>query len=284
VLCYHYLRRSPGALRFVKVLLTVVLSLPVLDDNELWTLSEGTFEKQMRWLHENGYQTITLDQLTEWQFGHRALPEKAVVITFDDGDRSVYDYAWPILEKYGFTASYFVITREVGHPWQGLDMLSWQELREMAVSGTFTIQSHTHDLHFKVGDKNSAKPVFLAAYDGGYSFDGFANWEDRLYDDLRRSRHVIKLKVGRAPRYLAWPYGHSEPYLDLLARDAGFTRTMLLEAGTNESFVPAGADTVPLVDRVPIRRYAITARTSLRTFAEMVRGEYFPPEASDGRY
>lgn len=279
VLCYHYLRRSPGVIRLAKVMLHVVLSLPVLDDNELWTLSEGAFDNQMRWLYENGYRSITLDQLTRWQYGHEALPPKCVVITFDDGDRSVYDYAWPILEKYGFTASYFIITREVGLQWRGLDFLSWDELREMSQSGTFTIESHTHSLHYKVGEKDAAKPVFLAAHDGQYAFDGFDRWQDRVVDDLQRSRRIIALKVGRTPHYLAWPYGHSEPDLDLMAHDVGYDRTVLLEAGTNESFVPTGDDTIPLVDRVTIRRYAVSARTSMHSFVKMVRGTYLPPDA-----
>jgi peptidoglycan/xylan/chitin deacetylase (PgdA/CDA1 family) len=150
----------------------------------------------------------------------------------------------------------------------------------MSERGTFTVGSHSHDLHYKVGEKNDAEPVFLAAHDGRHAFDGFADYRDLVLDDLERSRHLITRFVGRAPRYFAWPYGHSEPSLDLLAREAGYHRTLLLEAGMNHTFVSTDRNSLPLVDRIPIRRYTITARTSLRTFQEMVTGEYVPPDAS----
>lgn len=275
VFCYHSLRGSGGPARVFKVLLYVVLSLPVLDDNEVWTQTRGAFEKQMRYLHENGYHTITLDDLDAWQNGRRSLPPKPIAITFDDGDRSVYDYAWPILEKYGFKASYFVITKQVGREWEGLNFLSWDELRELYESGIFTIESHTHDLHYKVGDRHSSRPVFAAASDGQHSFDDYDRWEDKVLDDLERSRELIATHVGRAPRHLAWPFGGSNPTIDELALVAGFDRTYLLREGMNESFV--GSDLSEL-ERVPVRRYAISARTSLRAFKKMLEGEYRPSD------
>jgi peptidoglycan/xylan/chitin deacetylase (PgdA/CDA1 family) len=277
VLCYHYLRGSGGPIRFFKVFLYVVLSLPVLDDNEVWTQTQSAFEKQMRYLHENGYQTITLDDFDEWQHGRKSLPPKPVVITFDDGDRSVYDYAWPILEKYGFNAAYFIITKQVDREWEGLDFLTWDQLRELHESRVFTIESHTHDLHYKIGDKYSPSPVFLAASDGRHSFPDYDRWEDKVLDDLERSRELIATNVGRAPHHLAWPYGGSNEVVDDLALRAGFSRTYLLKEGMNESFAHSD-DTLSPLERVPVRRFAISARTSLRTFKKILAGEYEPSD------
>jgi peptidoglycan/xylan/chitin deacetylase (PgdA/CDA1 family) len=277
VLCYHYLRRAGGPLRFMKVLLYVVLSLPVLDDNEVWTQTEGAFEKQMKYLHENGYQTITLDDLTRWQQGRSGLPQKPVVVTFDDGDRSVYDYAWPILEKYGFKAAYFIITSRVGQQWEGLDFLTWDELRELRESGTFSIESHTHDLHYKAGDKHDARPVVVAASAGWHAFDGYDRWEEKVLDDLRRSRDAIELHVGDRPRYLAWPYGHGNEDTERVAAEAGFERTCWLRAGMNEP-LPAGAS-LSQAQRLPVKRYAISARTSMRTFKKILAGEHTSAES-----
>ena len=166
VLCYHYIRGSAGPIRFLKVLGYVVLSLPLLNDNEVWTQSIGAFEKQMQYLHENGYRTITLKELGDWQAGRIELPRRTVAITFDDADRSVYERAWPILERYGFTATLFVVTSKVGQEWEGVSSLYWQELRELNDSGVFDIESHTHDLHYRVDTGDHHTPVFLAASRG----------------------------------------------------------------------------------------------------------------------
>jgi peptidoglycan/xylan/chitin deacetylase (PgdA/CDA1 family) len=270
VLCYHYLRGSAGPLRFVKVLLYVVLSLPVLDDNEVWTLTQDAFERQMEYLHDNGYETITLDELARWQEGQAELPPRPVVVTFDDGDRSVYDYAWPILEKYGFEATYFVITGRVGERWSGLDFLSWDELRELEESGTFSIESHSHDLHYKTGDKYNAQPVVLAASEGSHVFEGYERWEDKVLDDLRHSRDVIERRVGRRPRYLAWPYGHGDERTEHVAAEAGFERTCWLREGQNGHFA---GDALAPAERPPVYRYAVSARTSMRTFKRMLAGK-----------
>jgi peptidoglycan/xylan/chitin deacetylase (PgdA/CDA1 family) len=269
VLCYHYLRGATSPARVVRVFLYVVLSLPVLADNDVWTLSESAFEKQMRYLHDNGYETITLDDLTRWQYGHKAIPRKAVVITFDDGDRSVYDYAFPILKKYGFKATYFVITAHVGRQWEGLELLTWSQLREMKESGVFEIASHTNDLHYKSGERGSELPVFVAA-----SLDGHARWEDAIHGDLTASRDSLLHNVGATGRYLAWPYGHGNDAVDRVALGAGFARVVLLRDGLNPSFVPARGDTLPALERARITRFAVSARTSMRGFRQMLSGEY----------
>lgn len=274
VLCYHYLRGSANPVRVLKVFMYVVLSLPVLDDNEVWTMSQGAFEKQMRYLHQQGYRTISLDDLTRWQYGHEALPSKSVVITFDDGDRSVYDYAYPILKRYGFRATFFVITGHVGTSWRGMEFLTWSELREMQESGVFDIESHSHRLHYKVDEEGGPQPVFLAASENGYSFDGYARWRDAVLDDLERSRDAIARNVGHESRYLAWPYGLGDDSVDSLAVAAGFERTLLLRDGLNPSFVPQDGDTLSAARRLAVTRFAVSARTSLRAFRQMLSGEY----------
>jgi biofilm PGA synthesis lipoprotein PgaB len=196
------------------------------------------------------------------------------VITFDDGDRSVYDYAFPILKRYGFKATFFVITDRVGKRWDGLEFLSWAQLREMKESGVFEIASHTDDMHYKVGEKGSEVPVFIGASDGDYHFDDYARWNDAVRVDLAASRAAIQRNVGAPCRYLAWPYGHSNDAVDRIAMDAGFQRTLLLRDGLNPTFVPTRGDTLGPLPRLRITRFAVSARTSMRGFRHMLTGEY----------
>jgi peptidoglycan/xylan/chitin deacetylase (PgdA/CDA1 family) len=227
-----------------------------------------------------------------------------VVITFDDGDRSVVDYAYPILQKHGFKATLFVVTSEVGRKWDGVDCLGWDDLRRLRESGVFSIQSHSHDLHRKVKTSEGTLPVSVAAQYGLYRFPGAPSWQKGVYDDLRTSRLLIEQHVGGEVNSLAWPYGFGEVALDSVAASAGFATLCTLGAGRNRrlpwaSWVDTAGESIEeargvapvsaapaqhdgftvgkvspgrrvLWERMEIRRYAVTARTSLNTFAKLV--------------
>jgi peptidoglycan/xylan/chitin deacetylase (PgdA/CDA1 family) len=273
VLCYHFLRDKSDPLRLLRVFGYVVLSLPLLNDSELWTISVSEFERQMEYLKSREYHTVTLDELHDWQEGRRELPSNPIVITFDDGDESAYDLALPILSRLGFRATLFVVTARVGTRWGDVRCLDWARLRELEESGVFRIESHTDDMHFKVNADGAMRPVFVAASTHSYDIEGAPNWESAVRKDLEQSRAAIERHIGRAPAFLAWPYGAATPELDHLATDVGFLRTCSLRARPNArmSTFAQGAHTP-----VEISRYTITARTSLRVFRSILEGTYRP--------
>jgi len=275
VLCYHYVRSPGGPLQFARVFGYVVLSLPLLDDSEIWKVSRRGFDRQMEYLVTRGYHTVTLDDVHEWQMGRRELPARSVVITVDDGEESAYKYIYPVLQKYKLHATVFVVTSRVGTVWNGMHCLDWNHLREMQRSGVFDIESHTHDMHYKVGARNDLKPVYLAATEDPSARAVGTRWDAVLFDDLARSRVIIEQQIGRSPHYLAWPYGFGNPAVDQVAVQAGFTRTCALRARSN---LPLRGSRLLLSDseHFEIPRYTVTARTSLRTFREMLEGTYSP--------
>lgn len=273
VLCYHYLRDKSDPLRLLRVFGYVVLSLPLLNDTELWTTGASEFERQMQLLKDMGYHAVTLDELHEWQTGRRELPGKPIVITFDDGDQSVYDLALPILARYGFRATLFVITARVGTKWNGIDCLDWARLRELEESGVFRIESHTDDLHYKVEAGDRTEPVFIAASEHGADLDGSRDWERKVREDLARSRAAIARNTGRSPRFLAWPYGAANANLNRIAAEEGFPRTCSLRAKRNVRVFATAGDAAPPAE---ISRYTITARTSLRVFKSILDGTFQP--------
>jgi peptidoglycan/xylan/chitin deacetylase (PgdA/CDA1 family) len=276
VLCYHYVRGPVGPVHFARVFGYVVLSLPLLDDSELWRVSERSFERQMEYLVAHGYHAVTLEDLHEWQLGRRTLPPKPVVITFDDGDESVYDFAFPVLRRLGLRATIFVVTGRVGMRWNDVRCLDWARLRELQRSGVFDIQSHTHDLHYKVAVGRDVLPVCVAVSERSGEIDDGGRWEDALFDDLSRSRAAIQRQIGRTPEFLAWPYGFGNPAVDQIAMEAGFLRTCALRARTNAPIDFGDKLLLSDTDRYEIPRYTITARTSLRAFRRMLEGTFQP--------
>ncbi|WP_232509594.1 polysaccharide deacetylase family protein [Parageobacillus thermoglucosidasius] len=120
-------------------------------------ISDSQFNEQMDWLKENGYETITLQRLEQYVRGKANIPAKAVVITFDDGVKTSFIYAYPKLKKLGFKAVNFVITSRIPKEPQkfnpdGLQFLSRSEMA--AMSDVFTFESHTHRLHHLSGRKS----------------------------------------------------------------------------------------------------------------------------------
>lgn len=258
VLCYHYLSPRPGPVHVLRVAAAVILNLPTLDEKHFWSLPVDMFESHLRWLDENGYTTISARELTEIMRGEREAPEKAVCITFDDGERSLLDLGLPLLEKYDMQATLFLVTGRVGRKWKGLDMMGWGELAGLQASGRVSIESHSHDMHYKVKTADGGmEPVhrFWAPEGDADAASG------RVLDDLRRSRAAIRRNLRTEPVALAWPYGFGSRRLDRLARMAGFSSTFSLQAGSAR----------PEADPPwHVRRFTITARTTVDLLAGMV--------------
>lgn len=113
-----------------------------IDDNYAKTklsVSKRSFEKHMKFLYDNHYNVVSLETVVSYLENGRPFPPKTVAITFDDGYYNNYEYAYPVLKKYGFPATVFVIVDKIGSP----GWLGWEELKKMRESGLITIGSHT---------------------------------------------------------------------------------------------------------------------------------------------
>ena len=92
---------------------------------------------------ENGYTVISIRDLDDADKGKIELPEKPIIITFDDGYYSNYEYIYTILQKYNVKASVFVVTDKIGKEIDGINYLGWNECLEMQNSGLVDIYSHS---------------------------------------------------------------------------------------------------------------------------------------------
>lgn len=279
ILCHHYFRSKTTPFQFVKILGALFLNLPLLDDMDVWTQTSTSFENQLSYLKSEGYESIDLDDLVAWQRGAKELPLKPVVITIDDADKSVLEHAYPLLERYGFKATLFVVTSRVGRRWEGVDCLTWDELKRLRDTGLFSIESHSHDLHRKVKTAMGRLPVSVAASLGVHDPLGYESWARFVVEDLKKSRDLIAEHIGEEARFLAWPYGFADAKLDSLAVLSGFTSTCTMRIGTNRRFFLADggqADGGVASERRAIwpqhefRRLTVTARTSMTSFRKML--------------
>jgi peptidoglycan/xylan/chitin deacetylase (PgdA/CDA1 family) len=188
-----------------------VKGIPVLNyhevqnnDNNPLSLSVPEFDQQMSYLHRHGFHAITPDQLYAYLHDGSELPAKPVLITFDDGYRNTYTNAYPILEKYGYTATVFLITDFVGNNAWYLD---WHQIKEMQHNGII-FGSHTLN-HIPLVELSPKKALF----------------------ELEKSKAGIEWRLGVPVKYFAYPEGAYTAKICRLVKQAGYSAAFSVNFG-----------------------------------------------------
>ncbi len=180
VLMYHHIRVNP------------------MPRNPVWAalnVSAEQLDQQFAYLSSHNYHTITLDELRDALDGKISLPENPIVLTFDDGYRNFYDSAFPLLKKYNFKATQFVITAVAGTS----AYLTWEQISIMDKSGLVTFGAHTRN-HPNLPDISQA----------------------RIVDEIRGSKADLEQHLGKTTYWFAYPYGSYSASIMQTVQDAGF--------------------------------------------------------------
>jgi len=172
--------------------------VPKIKESKMQThyrVTTENFEKQMQFLKDNGYQPITFKKLVN-SFNNYVmkLPEKSVVITFDDGWKNQYDNARPILEKYNFSATFFITTGYVNYK----AYMNWDDLKYLS-NHNFEIASHTKS------HQVSTKIHF-----------------DKLQSELAESKKILENKLGIKISTLAYPNYAENEVVHQVVKTAGY--------------------------------------------------------------
>lgn len=247
-----------------------------------FAVDTATLVSQFAWLKENGYRVIGMDDVIAAREGRKPLPDKAVMLTFDDGYRSVYTRVYPLLRLFGYQAVAALAGHWLDAPagkmveYDGKQVpretfLSWEQVREMTGSGLVEIASHSYDLHRGIAGNPQGNLIPSAV---AFRYEN-AEYEDerahqaRVRSDLSRNATLIKAKTGHAPRLMVWPYGRDSGDLLELSRKAGMPYAMNLDGGGNQ---PGG-------DLARIRRDVIVGNPPLADFiALMEKGPPLQPQ------
>lgn len=180
-------------------------------------LTTQTFEEQVRFLRENGYTTVGLDRLEAFFHLTDSLPPKAIVITFDSAERWVYDIAYPILKRNGFTAAVFVPTGQIGKA----KRLTWKELSAMVADG------------FDVGSTG----VTARRLTESTSKTGAEEYIRNVEEEIGQSQKAITDNLKSACRYFAYPGGETNDLVIALLKKYGYQAGFTLQHGGNPFFV-----------------------------------------------
>lgn len=192
----------------------------VVDEHMSLSVPLADFEQHMKWLQEYGYTSITPEELYNFIVNGSELPEKPVLITFDDGYKDNYTNAYPIMKKYGFKGTIFVVTGFLG---VYDNYLTWEQAGELAENG-FSIESHTHN-HKSMTEAS----------------------DDDISKELAKSRDTLKEKLGVEADFIAYPTGTYNLHIAELVKEAGYKGafTIKYDNASRDSNVYA-------IERVPI--------------------------------
>ena len=167
-----------------------------------WTITTGRFREDLQWLADNGYTCLLPSQLAAGE----PLPEKAVLITFDDGYASNYQLAFPILREFGAKAVISLITQHIQD--RDPEFLTWDMCREMAASGLVEFGSHTCSAHQE--NPRGIKRIFG---------ESRADYEARIFPDIQTSIDQIRDNLGTEVLFFAYPHGQRERWADEYLRE-----------------------------------------------------------------
>ena len=216
------------------------LSLPVVmyhgfaeetDKQNQYMISPDRLEEDLRYLCGSGYHTILLSELIRYIEEGEPLPEKPVLLTFDDGYLSNYRYAFPLLKKYRCKAVISPIGQATddaeNDPWRNgaYAQCSWEELDEMCRSGLVELQNHTYGLHRIQNGVQGAERR---------PDESIEDYEIRLTEDLQHANRRIAEKTGTEPLALTLPFGAGGDEAREVARKMGFRAVLDCEERHNE--------------------------------------------------
>ena len=236
----HRLIARPG-LDSVNGPKVIVLNYHKIDNMHIsLSVKPEDFERQMKYLTEHNFHSITPQELYAALVDGAELPENPVLITFDDGYMDNYTNAYPILKKYGLKATIFVITGFLDRAQPGY--FTWGQAAEMEASGLINIESHTVT-HTSLTDLT----------------------EEQVKMELERSKNDIERRLGKQVDFLAYPTGTYNLHIAALVKEAGYKGAFTVKYGNVDR-----ASNVFAIERVPV----FHTENTYRSFLE--RLQYIP--------
>jgi peptidoglycan/xylan/chitin deacetylase (PgdA/CDA1 family) len=170
------------------------------------------FEQQMQELKNRGITVTGMQDFLAWKRGEKNIPPRCAIITFDDGWKSQYDVAWPIMKKFGYPFTLFIYTEGVrGGHFGGGEAITWEQLAEMRDAGV-DIQAHseTHQDLRRPYDKMAKKKLSPPEY------------EQWLQNEVGRCKDTLEQRLGIKVNCFAVPYGFYNQHIKDVAKGAGY--------------------------------------------------------------
>lgn len=226
-----------------------------------YTISPDEFRSDMEYLKTEGYTPIVIADLLAYVEEGAPLPERPVMITFDDGYESFHEYVFPILKEYDFKAVYSIVGRYADQ-YSAVDdhhirysHSTWNELREMRDSGLVEIQNHSYNLHENQNGRHGSMRK---------SGEGLAAYQTMLEEDLGKLQDECAAFLDWTPTCFTYPFGQISKEALPVIQGMGFSAALTCEEKLNYI-------TGDLEQLYHLRRFNRPHGTSFQTILERAR-------------
>ena len=193
-------------------------------------ISPNLFEQDLRYLQENGYTTVVIADLIAYVQDGKPLPEKPVMLTFDDGYYNNYLYAFPLLKQYNCKMVLSPIGRYTDEYTQNKDThanyahCSWDAVREMMASGLVEFQNHSYNLHSIDSGRKGAKKKAV---------ESLVDYRTLLVEDVMKMQTRMREETGYTPTAFVSPFGAVSSASLPILKELGFQATLICESHIN---------------------------------------------------
>ncbi len=229
---------------------TIEKKVPILcyhrfgtEASDAMTIKTDAFAQQLAWLKSNGYTVVSLESAIKYLKGEtESIPSKSVVLTVDDGHKSVYAHMAPLVIKYRIPVTLFIYPSAISNAKYAM---TWEQLRELEATTFFRVESHTYwHPHFKQEKKK-------------LSSSEYAKFVDR---QLRGARQILEEKMGHEVTYLAWAFGIYDDELEAKAIHAGYSAALTID----------DRHATPKDSMMAIPRYMIVSKYDIKAFGKII--------------
>lgn len=221
----------------VKAKQTSEISVPIIMYHSILKSKSGdyivhpsTLENDLKFIKDNGYNTITMTDLINYVYFDSELPEKPIIITFDDGHYNNLTYALPLLEKYDMVAVISIVGKytekytESDEVNPNYSYLRWKDINDLIKSGRFEFQNHTYDLHNITKNRKGCMKM---------KGEGLESYKKVLSEDLSRLQKDFNENTNYIPNTFTYPFGAiSNDSIDII-KELGFKASLSCDEGIN---------------------------------------------------
>lgn len=213
--------------------LPIIMYHSIVNQSSQWgtyVISADELESDLKYIREQGYTTVTVEDLIGYVYDSKPLPERPIMLTFDDGYYNNYLYAYPLLKKYGMRAvlsivgrysDQFSVVKDVNPAYSHV---TWDQVREMSESQVIEVQNHSYNLHTINKDRTASMKV---------SGETAEHYRTVLISDTIRLQAMIDRMTGKMPEAFTYPFGLVSQDSTAIIREIGFRASLSCYPGIN---------------------------------------------------
>lgn len=198
-----------------------------------YVITPDVLREDIEYILSEGYTPVFITDLINYVYSDSPLPDKPIVLTFDDGYYNNYLHAFPITKEYGIKAVFSIIGKYTHiqsssdeKQAEGYSHVTWDQIREMTESGLWEVQNHTYDMH-NTGNKNGLLAVEGKTEDKRNSL---------IREDIMKLQELISENAGTEPNTFTYPFGSYDENTKQLIESLGFKASLSCVEGINEIY------------------------------------------------